>query len=72
MNLKEVIKKTPLDRMLIETDCPYLTPPEAGKGRNEPINVKYVAQSIAQIRGDSFENIAQTTTQNAKQLFSLK
>jgi len=81
LDLEEVIKKTPLNRILIETDCPYLTPlpavalakagPEAGIDRNEPIFVKYVAQRIAEVRGITFEKIAEITTQNAKQLFKI-
>ena len=75
LNLDEVIKKTPLDKMLIETDCPYLTPPKAiaaGRakvGRNEPIFVKYIAKHIAHIKDDLLDNIAQTTTDNAQKLF---
>ena len=71
MDLAEVIKKTPPDRMLIETDCPYLVPAGAAMERNEPINVKYIAQTIAQIKGETFEKIAQATTANAKKLFNL-
>ena len=55
LSLDEIIEKTPLDRILIETDCPYLTPPLpaealAKAGRNEPIFVKYIAEYIAKIR----------------------
>ncbi|MDD5146417.1 MAG: TatD family hydrolase [Candidatus Pacebacteria bacterium] len=70
-NVDEIIKKTPLDRMLIETDCPFLTPLGVNVERNEPINVKYVAQRIADIRGESLGEIAQATTKNAKKLFRL-
>jgi TatD DNase family protein len=70
-DLKEVIDKTPLDRILIETDCPYLTPPQAGVERNEPIFVKYIAQEIAGIKNISFEEVAIVTTQNAKNLFRI-
>lgn len=70
MNLEEIIKKTPLESMLIETDCPYLTPPPK-EGRNEPVYVKYVAEKIAAIRGVSLEEIARITTENAEKLFSL-
>ena len=55
---KEVAKEIPLDRLLIETDCPYLTPhPFRGK-RNEPSYVKYVAEAIAELKGLSFEEVA--------------
>ena len=70
-NVDEIIKKAPLNRMLIETDCPYLTPPQAKTERNEPIFVKYVAERVAELRGTSFEEIAEATTQNAKTLFNL-
>ena len=70
-NVDEVIKKAPLDKILIETDCPYLTPPEAGAGRNEPLNVSYVAKRIADLRQEPLRKIVQTTTENAKKLFNL-
>ena len=68
--LKEVIKNTPLERILVETDCPYLSPPEFKKERNEPIAVKYVAKEIANIKNLSYEEIAEATTKNAKKLFT--
>ena len=67
----EIIKNIPLEKILIETDCPYVAPvPHRGK-RNEPQYVKYVAQKIAEIRGVSFEEVAEQTTQNAKNLFKI-
>jgi len=67
----KVIKNAPLERILIETDCPYLTPePHRGK-RNEPGYVKYVAEKIAEIKEVSFEEVAQITTKNAKKLFGI-
>lgn len=61
------------DRLLIETDCPFLAPvPKRGQGRNEPAYVRYVAEQIAQLRGETTESIAAVTTQNACQLFNLK
>jgi TatD DNase family protein len=71
LDLDEVIKKTPLDKILVETDCPYLTPPIAGTKRNEPAYVKYVAEKIAQLKGLNFEEVAEKTTNNAKKLFSI-
>ncbi|KHF28499.1 putative deoxyribonuclease YcfH [Anoxybacillus sp. BCO1] len=68
---KEVAKEIPLDRLLIETDCPYLTPhPFRGK-RNEPSYVKYIAEAIAELKGLSFGEVAQKTSDNAKRLFGI-
>lgn len=60
------------DRLLIETDCPFLAPvPKRGAGRNEPAYVRYVAEYVAQLRGETVEAIANQTTQNACELFGL-
>lgn len=68
---KEVAKEIPLEHLLIETDCPYLTPhPFRGK-RNEPSYVKYVAEAIAELKGVSFEEVASKTCENAKKLFGI-
>lgn len=68
---KEVAKVVPLDKLLIETDCPYLAPhPFRGK-RNEPAYVKLVAEQIAELKGVTFEEIAEVTTKNAKKLFGI-
>ncbi|WP_110114662.1 TatD family hydrolase [Bacillus sp. CGMCC 1.16541] len=68
---KEVATELPLDRLLIETDCPYLTPhPYRGK-RNEPGYVTYVAEQIAKLKGITYEELAQKTTANAKKLFGI-
>lgn len=71
MPLDEVIKKCPLDKILVETDCPYLTPPQEGNKRNEPIFVKHVIQKIADLKALSFEEITEKTTRNAKDLFKI-
>lgn len=69
---KEVLEKVPLDRLLIETDCPYLTPhPYRGK-RNESSYVRYVAEAAAEIKGVELEEIASITTRNALQVFDKK
>lgn len=66
---KEVLAQVPIDRLLIETDCPYLAPhPYRGK-RNESSYLKMIAQSAADIRGISFAELAQVTTENASRLF---
>jgi len=65
---KEVALEIPLDRLLVETDAPYLTPePYRGK-RNESAYVRFVAQKIAELRGMDTEKIAQITTENAKRI----
>lgn len=68
---KEVASEVPMERLLIETDCPYLTPhPFRGK-RNEPGYVKYVAEEIASLRGISVEEVGRQTTENAKKFFGI-
>lgn len=67
----KVIKNTPLDKILIETDAPYLPPdPYRGK-RNEPQYVEYIAKKIAEVKEISFEKVIAQTTKNAKELFNL-
>lgn len=69
---KEVAKAVPLDKLLVETDSPYLTPePYRGK-RNEPIYTKYVAGTIADLRGISYEELAKATNRNTRDLFGIK
>lgn len=70
--VREVAQAVPLDKLLIETDCPYLTPePYRGK-RNEPKLVSYVAEKIAEIKNISVQELAKTTSKNTKALFSIK
>ncbi len=69
VNLKETAKIIPLDRMLLETDAPYLTPvPYRGK-LNTPKYLKYIAQEIAKLRNIDVETVKQKTTENAKRIF---
>lgn len=66
---QRVVRMAPLDRLLVETDAPYLTPvPFRGKP-NEPSYVRYTAEKIAELRGCSFEEVAQATTRNAERVF---
>ena len=67
----EVVKNAPLDKIVVETDCPYLTPKAEGDKRNEPIFVKHVIQKIADLRGLSFDQVSEATTTNAKKLFNI-
>ncbi|MCG6136674.1 MAG: TatD family hydrolase [Nostoc sp. LLA-1] len=60
------------DRLLVETDCPFLSPvPKRGEKRNEPANVRYVAEQVAHLRGETVQAIADQTTKNACELFGL-
>ena len=69
---KEVVKEIPMEKLLIETDCPYLTPhPYRGK-RNEPGYVRLVAEQIAELKELTIEEVAEKTTANAKKLFGIK
>lgn len=69
--LREVAKEIPLNKLLLETDCPFLTPaPHRGK-RNEPAFVKHIAEKHAEIRGIPFEEIDKITTENARELFGI-
>ena len=70
-NMEKLVKSAPLDRIMLETDCPYLAPlPHRGK-RNEPLYVKFVAERLAQIKDLSLDEIARMTSENAKKLFSI-
>ncbi len=69
--LQEVARHIPLERMLIETDCPYLAPhPYRGK-RNEPAYVKLIAEQIALLQNCEYTEVARRTTDNAKRLFAI-
>jgi TatD DNase family protein len=71
LNSEEVIKEIPLDRILVETDCPYLTPPFFKEQRNEPLFIKEVVKEVARIKGLSFKEVEERTTLNSKKLFNL-
>jgi TatD DNase family protein len=69
--LRDIVKTVPMDRILVETDSPYLTPaPHRGK-RNEPANVRLVAEKIAAIQGMTADQVAELTSQNARRVFKI-
>jgi len=65
----DTIRSIPADRLMVETDCPYLAPQQYRGRRNEPAYVRYTAEELARIRGVPFETLAQETTENARRLF---
>lgn len=70
--LQEIVAELPLDRLLIETDAPFLTPhPHRGK-RNEPAYVRLVADKIAMLQHSNYERVAEKTSSNAERLFNWK
>ena len=70
-NVREVAARVPLDRVMVETDCPYLSPvPLRGK-RNEPAFVLHTAALLASLRGETLDALAMTTAANARRLFRL-
>lgn len=69
--LKEVVEFAPLDRLVLETDCPYLSPvPHRGK-RNTSLNLTYVAQEIARIKNIDYDTVIKTTSENAKRFYRI-
>jgi TatD DNase family protein len=68
---REVAARVPLDRLLVETDCPYLSPEPLRGKRNEPAHVKYVAEMLAQIRQKPLEEIAYLTARNTRNAFNI-
>lgn len=70
-NYDKVVRKAPLERIMVETDAPYVAPvPYRGK-RNEPLYVSEIAAKIAELRGVSYEEVTRATTQNARRLFRI-
>lgn len=67
----DLIRKMPLEKFMIETDCPYMTPEPYRGERNEPVLVKYVAGRIAEIKNLSIERVAEITAKNARSLFKI-
>jgi TatD DNase family protein len=70
-DLREVAKQVPLDRLLVETDCPFLTPVPYRGWRNEPAFVVEVAKCLAEVHGVELETIAERTTENFEKLFGV-
>jgi TatD DNase family protein len=70
-NLRAVASEVPLDRLLVETDCPYLAPQPVRGKRNEPAYVAHTAALLAQVKGVSVAELEEHTTRNAKALFGL-
>lgn len=69
--LREVVEYTPLDRILLETDCPYLAPvPNRGK-RNSSLNLTYVAEKIAEVKGVDYNEVLKATNVNAKRMYRI-
>jgi len=69
--LRAVASRVPLERLLVETDCPHLTPEPLRGRRNEPAYVRYVADAVARARGEAPEAVARATTDNARRLLGL-
>ena len=67
----EIIKLIPLDRLLTETDAPYVAPEPYRGQRNEPVYVKEVAKKLAEIKGVSYDEIERITTANAQRIFRI-
>ncbi|GAJ08055.1 unnamed protein product, partial [marine sediment metagenome] len=70
-SLRNLVSLVPLDRLLLETDCPYLAPQAVRGKRNEPAFVKYTLEEIARIRHIPPEELGEITTQNARMLFRI-
>ena len=70
-NAEEIVKMVPIDRILTETDSPYLSPEPVRGTRNDSRNIKYIAQKIAQIKNMPIENIAEQIQKNAKTIFKI-
>lgn len=71
LKLQKIARIVPLDKLLVETDSPYLAPDPVRGKRNEPSYVKYILQKIASVRGISPEEVARITSQNARRVFRL-
>jgi len=70
--LRDMVNLTPLDRLMLETDAPYLSPEGFRGKRNEPYQIKLLAEEVSRIKGVSFAEVADKTSQNAKKFFNLE
>jgi len=70
--LREIVKLVPMDRLLLETDAPFLAPQDFRGKRNEPMHVRCAAEEVARIKGLDFNKVAEMTTDNATKLFRLQ
>ncbi|NLE99959.1 MAG: hydrolase TatD, partial [Anaerolineales bacterium] len=70
-DLRQAAARVPLERLLVETDCPYLTPQPYRGRRNEPAYVRYVVEEIARVRGMAVDTLARATAEAARRLFEL-
>lgn len=68
---RDVVKAIPIDKILVETDCPYLSPQKFRGKRNEPAYVRYTAEKVAEIKGLSIEDVARVTSRNCFDLFGI-
>ncbi|NQT46769.1 MAG: YchF/TatD family DNA exonuclease [Candidatus Omnitrophica bacterium] len=69
--LREVCCNTPIERLMLETDCPFLAPQVVRGSRNEPANLRYLVELLAELKGLTVEDVARITTYNAKSFFSI-
>ncbi|GAB4026268.1 MAG: hypothetical protein Fur0011_1290 [Candidatus Microgenomates bacterium] len=70
-NLRELAKRVPIERLLLETDSPYLPPTGRRGERNEPCNVRITAEFLANLRGESINTLIEMTSNNARELYNL-
>lgn len=71
LDLAEVVREIGLEHMVLETDCPYLTPVPEGDKRNEPLFIQHTANKVAELKGVPVEEVIQKTTENARKLFGI-
>lgn len=70
--IKEVVRETPIDHIVLETDCPYMSPVPLRGTRNDPGNLPYVAQTIAELKDMCVEEVIRITTENAQRVYRIK